>query len=305
MVGAVGSGQPAQAVPTPLHTRCSFGAFVGNEPYGPGPAGLGDHYALERVLGVKLERMVWYADMDQPWPTAAAKQAAKTGHTPHIAWDTGPVTLAQILKGSRDKALDAFFGKAQAFKGTVVLRPWWEMNTVKGRYTVGYSGAGKAVQSLQQYREAWAYLHHRAKVTNGATNVSFFFCANGQDVGPYAMEQYFPGREYVDQVGFDIYNETHWASWTSFEPKLAAMYARVAALHPTAAISIGEIGTVNSGGAPGTNKATWLQDMFRSTAFPRLKHVDFFSVRQGASADWRLDETAAAIGVTREHLAHQ
>lgn len=43
---------------------CSFGAFAGAEPHGVAPAGLGGHYALERKVGAKLSRMVWYLDME-------------------------------------------------------------------------------------------------------------------------------------------------------------------------------------------------------------------------------------------------
>ena len=76
VVSVVSADQSAEGAQAPLHRRCSFGAYVSNEPYGSAPAGLGEHYALERTLGVKLQRMVWYADMSAPWPTAAAAQAA-------------------------------------------------------------------------------------------------------------------------------------------------------------------------------------------------------------------------------------
>jgi beta-mannanase len=181
---------------------------------------------------------------------------------------------------------------------------WWEPNTAGGRYTMAYTGKDKTITSLGQYKRAWAYVHHRAKIVNRATNVSFFFCANGSDVGGYTVEQYFPGAQYVDEVGFDTYNETRWAPWTSFDTKLRPMYDRVTALHATAPVAIGELGTVDTGGPVGANKATWLQDMFTSTSFPRLKHVDFFSVNQGRSHDWRLNQTAAAIAVCKKHLAH-
>jgi hypothetical protein len=247
--------------------------------------------------------MVWFANMDEPWPEAAAAEAARTGHTPHFAWDSGRVRLSEILNGSRDAMLDAFFQRAKSFRRPVVLRLWWEMNTSGGRYTMAYRGPDKTVATVSEYQDAWRYVHRRAKVVNGAANVRFLFCANGSDVGGYPMEEYFPGAKFVDEIGFNSYNETRHSHWQSFEQKLRPMYDRVATLHPTAPVTIGELGTVNHGGPPGTSKATWLQDMFASTAFPRLTHVDFFSAAQGPAGDWRLTQTREAIAVCRTNLA--
>jgi hypothetical protein len=301
--GLMDDGERVASASVPLARRCAFGAFAPNEPHGSAPAGLGEHYSLEARLGVRLKRMVWFANMDEPWPEAAAAEAAKTGHTPHFAWDSGRVRLSEILDGSRDAMLDAFFQRAKSFRRPVVLRLWWEMNTSGGRYTMAYRGPDKTVATVSEYKDAWRYVHRRAKVVNGAANVGFLFCANGSDVGGYPMEKYFPGAEFVDEIGFNSYNETTHSHWQSFEQKLRPMYDRVATLHPTAPVTIGELGTVNHGGPPGTSKATWLQDMFASTAFPRLTHVDFFSADQGPARDWRLTQTREAIAVCRTNLA--
>jgi Glycosyl hydrolase family 26 len=299
--GAVVLGpRPRSGEARDLVSRCSFGAHVGGEPYGAAPAGLGGHYALEAEIGAKLSRMVWFVDMDSGWPAAAATQAARTGHTPVISWDVGRIALAEILDGRQDDLLDAFFREARQFPGKVVLRMWWEMNADAARYSLAYPGADRAVSSLAQFKDAWAYVYMRAMVVNGATNVSFFFCANGRDIGPFTMEDYFPGEAYVDQIGFDTYNETRYGRWGSFAERMQPAYDRCAALHRFAPICVGEIGTVDSGGPGGADKAGWLRDMFQSSRYPRLRRMDFFSVKN--ESDWRIDQTAASLQVCRRYL---
>lgn len=214
-----------------------------------------------------------------------------------IAWHLGRVlTLQEILDGRQDKLLDGLFQHARRFPGKVVMRMRWEMNVDVARHGLAY----RAVRSLAQFKEAWAYVYVRATVVNEADNVSFFFCANGRDVGVFTMKDYFPGSAYIDHIGFDTYNETHHRSWGSFDERMQPGYDRCAALHRSAPISVGELGTVNFGGPSSATKATWLSAMFQSLLFPRLRHIDFFSVRKGL--DSRIDETPTAVNVCRRFL---
>jgi beta-mannanase len=282
-----------------LYTRVEFGAHAGTEPFP-----FSDHDALEAQVAARLRRTVWFQNMDVAWLDTQAAAAAAQNHVIEIAWDTGAaVTMSAILAGTWDATLDAFFQKAKAYPGTVVLRMWWEMNTTAGRYTMGYTGSDKTVTSLAQWKSAWQYVYNRAKVTNGTTNVRFFYCANGSDVGAYTVEDYYPGSAYVDEIGFNTYNETTFSSWTKFDAKLGPMYKRVTALHTTAPVTIGEIGSVESAPA-GTSKAAWSTEMFTSWSFPRLTQINLFNVDQTGTGgnNWKVDSSPASLAVYQQYL---
>jgi hypothetical protein len=285
-----------------LYRRCRFGAYA--------VGGTAGHAALETAVGATLRRYVKYTVMGtngaSNWPTTDAQWCVDTGHDLAIAWDvaaTGP-TFANILDGSNDASLDAFFQQCKAFPNRLILRMWWEMNDGNGPTKVGNN---VLVTSRTQWKQTWRYVYNRCKVVNGATNVVFFYCANGSDSNHAGntIENLFPGVAYVDQIGFDTYNNTKFGPWTRFDSLLNTPYARVTALHPTASVAIAEIGTVNVDPSdPSQNKATWQKGLFTSQQFPRLKHVDFFSVDQSASGgqNWRIDQTPASLAVCKQYL---
>lgn len=285
----------------PLASRVTFGAYANS-------GGTTQHSILETALGVKIPRYVTYQVMGtggaSAWPTTDAAWCKSTGHDLSIAWDilsSGP-TFANILNGTNNASIDAFFTAAKNYGAPVTLRMWWEMNDANGPTKVDnasstlFSSSTVSVRRTQ-WIDAWRYVYNRCKNTIGANNVDFFFCANGSDTGATTIEQLWPGEQYVDVIGLDTYNETTFASWTSFTAKIAPMMNRLAALAPNLPQGIGEIGTVDTGGPGGTSKATWLQDMFSSTDWPALRFVDYFSVNQ--SNDWRLDQTPEAIAAVQ------
>lgn len=277
-----------------LASRCTFGAYTG---------GVDRHAALEQELGVRIPRYVTYQVMGEDgrsnWPQAEAGWCARTGHTLVIAWDIDPKghTFADIIAGRNDASLNAFFQEARQFPGQVVLRMWWEMNDASGPTKVGNDAL---VTSVHEWKRAWQYVHTRARTVNGATNVQFFFCANGTDSGHVTPEQVFPGESYVDVVGIDAYNGLDGGAWTEFDDLVTPMLTRMAALAPHRPLAIGEIGTADDSGRPGANKATWLTGLFTSTRWSNLSAVDFFSVDK--ERDWRIDETPASVAVARHYL---
>jgi hypothetical protein len=286
---------------TTLADRAIFGAYANT-------GGTAQLSALETALGVRLPRYVTYQTMatggTSGWPTADAAWCKATGHELVIAWDilSGGPTFANILSGGNNASLDAFFTAAKNYGGPVTLRMWWEMNDVNGPTKVDNASstlfASSTVSARRtQWIAAWQYVYNRCKTTIGADNVDFFFCANGSDTGATTIEQLWPGTAYVDVIGLDTYNETTFASWTGFSAKISPMMTRLAALAPDLPQGIGELGTVDTGGPGGTSKATWLQDLFATTDWPKLKFVDFFSVNQ--TNDWRLDQTRAASPLSR------
>lgn len=284
-------------LPPTLASHITFGSYANT-------GGTAAHAGLEAALGVKLRRYVTYQVMgsggSSAWPTSHADWCAQTGHDLVIAWDilsSGP-TFASILSGANNASIDAFFTAAKNYGAPVTLRMWWEMNDATGPTKVDNASSTLFASSTVSARrtewiQAWRYVYDRCKTTIGASNVAFFFCANGSDTGATSIEQLWPGGQYVDVIGLDTYNETTFASWTSFTSKIAPMMNRLAVLAPSHPQGIGELGTVNTGGPSGTSKATWIRDMFATPDWPNLRFVDWFSVNQGN--DWRLDQTSESV----------
>ncbi len=301
MTGVAGSLWPAPAEASavmPLFRRCSFGAYTANAPY---PT-VAPHYALEATVKARLGRMSWFQDMAVPWMERPGAQAAASGHDVMIAWqprDAGrPIGFREILAGRWDARLATFFRRAAAHPGSVILRPFWEMNSNGGTYSMNYSGPDRQVHSCQQFIATWRHLVRLQRSVGGA-RVKWFFCANGSDVGRYPMEAYYPGSAFVDELGFDTYID-NWAPWTSFEHKIAPMYTRLSRLDARLPMTIGELGCKESGAPARQSKASWSEEMFLCTKFPQLHHVSFFNARQ--ELDWRLNSSHATLAVYRHYL---
>jgi mannan endo-1,4-beta-mannosidase len=135
----------------------------------------------------------------------------------------------------------------------------------------------------------------------GATNVKFIWSPNGSDDpdrdGNHP-EDYWPGQEYVDILGFDAYK------WTDAEPRrgdgnnrsfeeiVEGPYQRISRHASSKDIWPCEFGTTEPG------KATRIRDMFATTRFPRLTGLVYFT--ENDQRDVRLDSSTQAAQAWRE-----
>jgi beta-mannanase len=186
--------------------------------------------------------------------------------------------------------VDLFRG-AGRYPGTVSFRPFWEMNLDVAAYSLNYAGPDRQVRDVDEWINTWRYLVDLQRRIGGP-RVRWMFCANGSDVGDVPMEAYWPGRDYVDTVALDTYNGI-WSGWTSFDGLVRPMYDRLVALAPGLPVAIGEVGSREATGPGEPGKADWVREMFRSTEFPALDQVLFFSAR--TTSDYRLDSSGEAL----------
>lgn len=275
-------------------TRVVYGAFADNEPWTAT-----SHQDLESLVGAKLQPQSWFYPMDLSLPESQLTNAQSTSHDIVIAWEPRqnnvPIPFADILAGQWDAHLTAVFQRAAQFSGTIIFRPFWEMNANAAAYSMAYNGSDKQVTSLAQWIDTWRYIVNLQR-SLGSTNIKWFFCANGSDVGSYTMEQYYPGHSYVDYVGFDTYIDD-WDVWKNFSNKISAMYTRCRAMAPTKYVALGEISCKEDGAPAGTSKAEWIADMFytlRNTAtFPHLKYLLWFHADK--EKDWRANSSPDSL----------
>lgn len=288
------------ATVVPLFKRCHFGAYAENAPY----PDLGPHYGLESIVGAHLGRMSWFQDMGVPWLTKEAADAALSGHEIMIAWqpsaDGKPIKFGEILEGHWDENLTAFFRAAARHPRTVIIRPFWEMNSSAPAYSLNYPKIDRQVDSLAQFIETWRYIVNVQRSVG--PGIKWFFCANGTDTGQNRAEQYWPGTDFVDEIGFDIYNDDR-SPWASFNDRAKPMYDRLVRLAPDLPVSIGEIGCRETGAPEGESKSSWTQQMFLSESFPNLTNVCFFNAHKDGQPDWRLYSSADTLRTYRFFLS--
>ncbi|OLT13408.1 hypothetical protein BJF78_03575 [Pseudonocardia sp. CNS-139] len=301
-------GAPYSAqVGVPLVDRAVWGAYASTQPYPDCSA----HFRLERLLGVRFPWMSWFFNWSVPWPTVGGEQAAAGGYDILLAWqprlDRRRVMFADVLAGDHDDYLTRFFRLAAAHPGQVMIRLAHEMNGTGYPWALGYRGEnGSAVASTAQFVATWRYVVDFQRRVGG-DNVRFQWCIMSADRGGVPAEEFYPGDEWVDTLGMDVYNGYH--GWQEPRAVIGYTYRRLTALNPDMPLWISEIGCREpriremSGDppVPGESKARWLETFFGLTEFPRITNVNFFHAAR--AYDWRLNSSPDALDVCRAALA--
>jgi hypothetical protein len=294
-------------LPQQLVDQAVWGAYASTEPY----PSCDSHFELEHLLRVRLQWMSWFFNWSVAWPTVGGEQAADGGYDILLAWqpqlDRGPVLFADVLDGEYDDYLTRFFTQAAAHPGQVMIRFAHEMNGSGYPWALGYEGERRrAVSSARQFVSTWRYLVDFQRRVGG-DNVRFQWCIMSTDRGPVPAEEFYPGDDYVDALGMDVYNG--YDGWQEPRAVLGFTYRRLTAIHPGKPLWISEIGcreprireASGAGPVPGESKARWLQTLFASTQFPRITNVNFFHAAR--AYDWRLNSSDGALEVCRRVLA--
>lgn len=258
----------------------------------------------ETVAGVTWPVAGVFYSFDTVWSTHNAELAdweQRPGRVLHVCWlpakTSGTVRMTDITAGVWDTHINQFLAGMAAWGHRVVCRFGHEMNGNWYKWSVAYpsTSPNKGINNVGEYIAAWRYIVTKARVQ--APNVEWFFCANGGDVGGTTMEAYYPGDAYVDVVGFDSYNT--YSTWQTPFQTWQPAYDRVAAMHPTAPVWIGETGcreddtTTKAGASPDpSRKANWVSQFFAETHGSRLECVNYFNTQGGHN--WVFDTSAAS-----------
>lgn len=300
------------AVPAPLLERAEWGAYASREPF----PDIMSHRILENMVGTRFQRMSWFTTWNMTWPGAGGQQAARHGYDVLLAWQPqlaggAPVLFTELASGRYDDYLARFFTRAAAHPGNVVIRFAHEPNGSGYPWSVNYREAGgKGVQTTADYVRGWRYVvdfYRSFSRTLPRQDIRFCWCVTTNDKG-VAMEEYYPGSDYVDILGVDVYNG-YGGYWASAAGLLRKPYARLKALGPAKPVWICEIGCrepskVEQAGVPADpskSKADWLRGLFAITDYPDLRAVHFFHANR--AFDWRLNSSATALAACREALA--
>ncbi len=273
----------------------------------PGSAQKLDEYA--NLVGQRPAIVMWYRGFDQPlmYSGEIANLAAR-GSTPMVSLEPVDINgtdipLSQIAAGNYDTYIHKAASVAKAWGGRIMIRFAYEMNLSPGA-GIPWGGGPGAVggNTPSDYIAAWRHVVSIYRA-DGASNAEFVWAPNIDD-GGIPFTQYFPGDEWVNEVGLDGYNwgsafESTGHKWLSLGDTFASSYATLTQMS-TKPVIFTETASAEIGG----DKATWIRRGFLNEIpqlFPRVTGVIWFDVQK--ESDWRVDSSPASLAAFREVAA--
>ncbi|HWA54645.1 MAG TPA: hypothetical protein VG816_10770 [Solirubrobacterales bacterium] len=296
-LGAAASAPAASA-------SIQLGAYVREA---PGSTQKLDEYA--NLVGQRPAIVMWYRGFDQPlmYSSEMANLSAR-GATPMVSLEPvdvngNDIPLAKIASGEYDSYIHKAAAVAKGWNSRLLIRFAYEMN-LSPRAGIPWGGGPSAFagNTASDYIAAWKHVVSIFRA-EGATNAEFVWAPNVDD-GGIPFTEYFPGDEWVDDVGLDGYNwgsafESTGHKWLSVGDTFASSYATLTQLS-SKPFMITETASSEIGG----EKANWIRRGFLNEIpqlFPRTTAVIWFDVQK--ESDWRVDSSQASLEAFREVAA--
>ncbi len=293
----LGSARPTAAAlslaPYEPEKGCYIGAYIELDPKVCDDVGV-----FEALVGKKHATYFRYVGYGRPFPFEWVRKLRDAGYVPHIAWE--PNDGLDVVRD--DEYLRGWAQAARHAQCPIFLRYASEMN---GNWQA-WSG------NPALYIEKWRMV---ARVMREiAPNVALVWC-------PFALPQrnipeYYPGDEYVDWVGVNIYSvkkhdgDPDKPAGESPVELLRYVYNLYADRKP---IAICEYGATHFCAATGERCIDFALKNMRSlyealpTQFPRVKMINWFSVDAAHSGlahnDYALTTAPEKLALYRELVA--
>jgi hypothetical protein len=237
--------------------------------------------ALARVdgyyNGLEVVR-IFYSDLPQAWPG----KLNVNGRPIIVSFKALP---AEVLAGSHDATLLDWFQKAPS--GQEIYWSYYhepEDNIAAGTFTAA------------QYRQAWQRISGLAsQAGNSRLHATLILmgwsleAASGRN-----WRDYYPGREYLDVLGWDVYN----AAWRNGQYKpIPELFAKVIAASQGEGLPYGiaETGSPIVAGDDGARRATWLREMAAHLTATGAVFASYFDLdwTNHGGPDYRLRDAAS------------
>jgi Glycosyl hydrolase family 26 len=263
--------------------------------------GLSDHWepqmeADARQVGARSGIVGTFLDWSTTKPSSIVNYANWANSRKAIPMmDLHPprdVSLASIAAGSQDAALTADAKALHAWNHPFMLRLFPEMNGPWEGYSPGVNG-----QTSAQFIAAWRHVY-RLFQSAGATKVKFVWNPDKEVKGEaYSYRQLWPGAQYVDWVGLDVYNSNTAAQGTfpSLRDACAQSVKDIRKLSSTLPLIVAEVGVANYAG-----KAHWIKRSLHQMSRMGVKAAVWFN--EVGKSNWRLDSSSAALAAAKVAL---
>lgn len=238
-----------------------------------------DVQTFEEALGHRAQGLSFFADLDRKPPTArmiestfASGRAVMINLQPRPsgdALDSRHIFAPKaFIRGDHDKTLMGLARMMKSFEDIpIFVRFAFEMNC-----TDWFSWCGNADGFINMWR-------HTVDVFKqaGAQNVKWIF-SPGYLPYPETIGNYYPGKDYVDVVGADVYD------WEGLSPAFALnrinFYLRQIA--PDKPLIVSELG------AAGARKDEWVADAIIKSLSQGASAINYFQINK--EKDWKIEK---------------
>lgn len=264
----------------------------------------------DRAIDGRLGIVHWYAlwgGWKRDFKHSDLERVRARGSVPMITWepwagqddDPNWTIRAAILSGANDEYIDSWARGLAGYGHPVLFRFAHEMHGRPYPWAAGVNG-----NTPEEYVQAWR--HIRAIFDRYETsNVQWVWNPNA--FGEWSASDYepifrslYPGDEYVDWLGIDVYNTgpgLNWGApyWRAFGDILAEPYEALTRISAKS-ILLPEVGCAELGGS----KAAWIHDAIVSelpTRFPRVSALVWFDVMK--EERWSLESSSQALQAWR------
>lgn len=222
-----------------------------------------------------------YLDWADSFPWNRAKKTASKGSLLMITWepylksDREKSILADIVSGSYDRTIEDFAVSAKNFASPVFLRWGHEVNGNWYSWSGTYNDSSLYIKAYRHIRRIFR--------KNNCDNVKFVFSINYMDLPDKRwnrFENYYPGPDFVDVIGIDVYNwgdRRWWSKWHHPKKLIKKVYERAVKLDRTKPVILSEVASCSSGG----DKARWIED------FTDILENKFTAVKAFVWFDWK------------------
>jgi hypothetical protein len=249
-----------------------------------------------------------------------------------------PATCQEIIDSKCDDLLTEWASQMKALSYPIFFRLGWEMNIISvggfqyqylGAYNFGPQGNNKwtEVDNLskcygdiskpdgpERFVDAWKHIHGVFSAV-GAKNVLWVWCPNHRsnpNVEWNKPDSYYPGDDYVDWIGCDLYNQGYYEGskvLSSFKD-IFRKYSgyEIYRKHLNKPFILAEIGCSQEflWGVKG-DKAKWILDAYDSirNLYPNIKAIVWFSKDKRAigEGDWRVDSSPESLEAYRKAIS--
>jgi hypothetical protein len=265
--------------------------------------------SLQRRTGSHLRVMHFYHGAPQLFPSEWEQQLSRQGHVLLLNWKPeGGHTWREVANGANDRYLDreaTYLRQHYAHKKFFLTIHHEPEEEVRGSGS-GYTAADFAAM----FRHVESRL--RGHGVHNAVYVMTYMGAQTHAVQPWYSDLW-PGRKYVDWIGFDRYSappmgeqtggfkamvNRHWGqtSWRG-------AYRWAHQHYPHMPVMLPEWGASEKPGAPG-----WKAGLFGSVprglrAMPNLKLISYFDSAAATGGDKRVNSSARSMSAWKRLAA--
>lgn len=280
---------------------------------------------------------------EQTFPDANVRLIARHGAVPLIFWSPwdrpytegrGPdkYSLTSIVDGTHDAYIDRWADQARSVGSPIIVSFGNEMNGEWFPWSGKFYGGGTPIpdsnppkfEGPETFKKAWRHIVDRFRA-RGASNVQWVFHAmdfSAPNDEWNLVEQYYPGSDYVDWLGFSLYGSQFPSdeSYPDFFSCFDWPYTELCQLDPQKPVMLCEWG-VGEFPAKG-DKGEWIRGAWRTmqnaAKYPRLKAAVFWNERwqngadtgladmnenAGKYSDLRVNSSPGSLRAYREGLA--